>query len=73
MLILMFQKVRDMGLYSVDSNDTSIYRNIIVERKQEGWLSPTERASLSAISLMHNCTLFGYLTRVTPVMTDEFI
>ena len=29
--------------------------------KQEGWLSPTERASVSAIS---QGTLFGYLTRV---------
>jgi len=32
--------------------------------QQEGWLSPTERASVSAISLG---TLFGYLRRVAPV------
>jgi len=37
-----------------------------VREKQEGWLSPTERASVSAISLRHIIWL-PYITRVTPV------
>ena len=35
---------------------------------QEGWLSPTERASVSAISLRH---IIWLLTRVTPVCRCE--
>ena len=43
---------------------TSITNTLCLER-QEGWLSPTERESVSAISLRH--IIWLYVTRVTPV------
>ena len=39
------------------------------EKEQEGWLSPTERAPVSAISLMHNLATSGESRRYVVAFT----
>ena len=39
---------------------TKAHRPILINAEQEGWLSPTERASVSAISLRHILASPGY-------------
>jgi len=61
-----------MGLsYQLFSSVQSVSqsRKYLTRVQQEGWLSPTERASVSAISLRHNLATSGESRRYVVAFT----
>ena len=58
-----------VGLLKTMTNRTVTTGKTMNEKLQEGWLSPTERASFSAISLRHNLATSGESRRYVVAFT----